>query len=93
MSPILNWDEDLYENKEFVSYYSYNPPALNNLKVISDTAQSPGAKYDNKFAGTLTDIGGFSLNYHKHINTGEGGIIITNSKKLAEDKGGWMNLN
>ena len=35
-----------------------------------------------KFAGTLSDIGGYSLNYHKHINTGEGGIIITNNKRL-----------
>ena len=27
-------------------------------------------------------MGGFSLNYHKHINTGEGGILITNYKKF-----------
>ncbi len=55
-----------------------------NLKVISDTAQAPGATYKNKLAGTLTDIGGFSLNYHKHIHTGEGGILVTNCKNLAE---------
>ena len=55
-----------------------------NLKVISDSAQSPGAKYDDKFAGTLSDIGGYSLNYHKHINTGEGGILVTNDDNLAE---------
>ena len=53
-----------------------------NLKVISDSAQSIGSKVGNKFAGTLSDIGGYSLNYHKHINTGEGGIIVTNNKKL-----------
>ncbi len=35
LSPSLNWEEDIYENKEFISYNSYNPPALNNLKVIS----------------------------------------------------------
>ncbi len=35
LSSSLNWDEDLYENKEFISYNSYNPPALQNLKVIS----------------------------------------------------------
>jgi perosamine synthetase len=56
-----------------------------NLKVISDTAQSIGAKYkNNKFAGTLADIGGFSLNYHKHIHTGEGGVIVTNNYALSE---------
>ena len=42
----------------------------NKLKVISDTAQSPGALYKGNFAGTLADIGGFSLNYHKHIHCG-----------------------
>ncbi len=55
----------------------------NNLKVISDAAQSPGGKYKNKYTGTLADIGGFSLNYHKHIHTGEGGVIVTNDDELA----------
>ena len=54
------------------------------LKVISDTAQSPGALYKGKYAGTLADIGGYSLNYHKHIHTGEGGIIVTNDDNLAD---------
>jgi perosamine synthetase len=55
-----------------------------NLKVISDSAQAPGAKYDGKFAGTIADIGGYSLNYHKHINTGEGGILVTNNDSFAD---------
>jgi dTDP-4-amino-4,6-dideoxygalactose transaminase len=54
------------------------------LKVISDAAQSPGAMYKGKPAGTLADIGGFSLNYHKHIHTGEGGILVTNDDQYAE---------
>ena len=54
------------------------------LKIISDTAQSPGAKYKSHFAGTKAHIGGFSLNYHKHIHTGEGGILVTNDDDLAE---------
>ncbi len=54
-----------------------------NLKVISDTAQAPGALYKNKFAGTLSHIGGYSLNYHKHIHTGEGGVLVTNDDYLA----------
>ena len=55
-----------------------------NLYVIEDSAQSPGAKYNGKFAGTLGDIGIFSLNYHKHIHSGEGGIIVTNDDDLAD---------
>ncbi len=55
-----------------------------NLKLISDTAQAPGALYQNKYAGTLADIGGYSLNYHKHIHCGEGGVLVTNDDQLAE---------
>lgn len=54
------------------------------LKVISDTAQAPGAQYKGKFAGTLADVGGFSLNYHKHIHTGEGGVLVTNDADIAQ---------
>lgn len=55
-----------------------------NLKVVLDTAQAPGALYYGDFVGTSADIGGFSLNYHKHIHTGEGGVIVTNDDDLAE---------
>ena len=34
------------------------------------------------YIGTIGDIGVFSLNYHKHIHTGEGGICCTNNKEL-----------
>jgi perosamine synthetase len=53
------------------------------LKIISDTAQAPGARIGNAHAGTLADIGGYSLNYHKHIHSGEGGIIVTNDDRFA----------
>ena len=55
----------------------------NNLKVITDSAQAPWSKNKGRITGTLGDIGGFSLNYHKHIHTGEGGIIVTNNKYFA----------
>lgn len=55
-----------------------------NLKLISDCAQAPGALYKDQLAGTLADVGGFSLNYHKHIHTGEGGILVTNDDEIAE---------
>ena len=52
------------------------------LKVISDSAQSIGTLNKRRYSGTIADVGGFSLNYHKHINTGEGGILVTNNKKI-----------
>ena len=55
-----------------------------NLVVIEDASQAPGATYKNKFAGTLGDIGVFSLNYHKHIHTGEGGMVVTDNDELAD---------
>lgn len=54
-----------------------------NLKVIEDAAQAPGVYYKGKPVGTIGDIGGFSLNYHKHIHTGEGGMLVTRDANLA----------
>ena len=51
--------------------------------MIEDNAQSPFAKYGDKYAGTIGDIGVFSLNIHKHIQTGEGGVVVTNDGDLA----------
>jgi len=55
-----------------------------NLKIIEDCAQAPFAKCGSHYAGTLGDIGVYSLNYHKHIHSGEGGIIVTNNDELAD---------
>ena len=56
-----------------------------NLKLIVDSAQSIGAKYlkTGKYSGTVGDVGGFSFNCHKHINTGEGGLLVTNNPEIA----------
>jgi perosamine synthetase len=55
-----------------------------NLKLITDSAQAPGTIYKGKITGTLAHVGGYSLNYHKHIHTGEGGIIVTNDDDIAD---------
>jgi dTDP-4-amino-4,6-dideoxygalactose transaminase len=55
-----------------------------NLLVIEDAAQAPGARYRGRYAGTLADVGVFSLNYHKAIHCGEGGVVVTNDDNLAE---------
>ena len=54
------------------------------IKIITDSAQAPYSYYKGRLTGTLSDIGGFSLNFHKIINTGEGGIIVTNNDTLAK---------
>jgi perosamine synthetase len=53
------------------------------LKVIEDNAQGPLAAEGGRLAGTIADIGVFSLNYHKHIHTGEGGMCVTRDPTLA----------
>jgi perosamine synthetase len=55
-----------------------------NLRVVEDAAQAPGTWHRGERVGGLVDIGGYSLNFHKHIQTGEGGIIVTNDDDLAE---------
>ena len=54
------------------------------LKLITDSAQAPYSLFKKKIAATISDVGGISLNYHKHIHTGEGGVIFTNSDKIAQ---------
>lgn len=55
-----------------------------NVVVIEDCAQSPGARYHQQYAGTVAHIGVFSLNYHKHIHAGEGGVCVTNNFEYAQ---------
>ncbi len=55
-----------------------------NLRIIEDAAEAHGAKYNNKLAGTFGDLGCFSFYGNKIVTTGEGGMIITNDKNLAD---------
>lgn len=53
------------------------------IYLIEDNAQAPRATECGRFAGTIGHIGVFSLNRHKHIQTGEGGICATDDDDLA----------
>lgn len=53
-----------------------------NLSVIEDAAHALGAKYKDKMIGSLSDMTVFSFHPIKHITTGEGGMVVTNSEEL-----------
>ena len=56
--------------------------ARHNLPVIEDAAQAPFATYRGQRAGTMGDIGCFSLQQGKHMTAGEGGLVISRDAKL-----------
>lgn len=53
-----------------------------DVKVIEDCAQSVGKKYKGKMLGSFGDVSVFSFYATKVITTGEGGMVLTNSKKI-----------
>ena len=59
-----------------------------NLLVLEDNAQACGGSYRGKKLGTLGDMGILSFDYYKTMTTGEGGMVLTNSKALY-DRSDW----
>jgi len=55
-----------------------------NLLVLEDSCQAAGASYKGKKVGSIGDISAFSLNIFKTINSGDGGLVVTNDKSLFE---------
>lgn len=54
------------------------------LYVIEDAAEAHGAEYKGRKVGGIGDIGCFSFYANKIITTGEGGMVVTDSREIAE---------
>jgi perosamine synthetase len=55
-----------------------------NLSIVEDAAQAHGLSYDGKPPGAFAGSACWSLYASKNITTGEGGVVTTNSDKIAE---------
>ena len=55
-----------------------------NIPIIEDSAQSLGSTFKNKHTGTFFEMGCFSMYPAKVMTAGEGGFVVTNSKKLRD---------
>ncbi|WP_417335312.1 aminotransferase class I/II-fold pyridoxal phosphate-dependent enzyme [Halobacteriovorax marinus] len=56
----------------------------NDLVVIEDSCQSLGGEFEGKFLGSIGDFGCFSFNKDKILTSGDGGIVVTNSREMYE---------
>ncbi len=56
----------------------------NKLLVLEDCATALGAKINKKHVGNFGNVGVFSFYPIKHMTTGEGGMVISNDKKIIE---------
>jgi len=94
MDTNILYDIDMTNVKAIIPVHLHGHPAnMHNLmtvakkyglKVIEDAAQAITAKIGNQYVGTIGDCGVFSFNQSKHISTGEGGMVLTNSDEIAE---------
>lgn len=63
-----------------------------SLKLIEDAAEMIGQNYKGRPCGSFGDISTLSFYPNKHITTGEGGMILTNNKEIAENCSELRNL-
>lgn len=54
-----------------------------NLKIVEDAACAAGSGYKGRPAGSLGDVGCFSLHPRKSVTTGEGGMLTTNNDEAS----------
>lgn len=64
-----------------------------SIPIIEDAAEAHGAEYKGKKAGSLGDIATFSFYANKIVTTGEGGMVVSNSKELIEKVKSKKNLS
>lgn len=53
-----------------------------NLLVVEDACQAVGVSYKGRRLGTIGQVGAFSFNQYKNINSGEGGAVLTNDDRI-----------
>jgi len=72
-----------------------------NIEVIEDACEAIGAEYEGRKVGTFGKVGVFAFYPNKQITTGEGGMVVTNSRRVAglckslrnqgrNENGGWL---
>ncbi len=94
IDPFLIEEKITRKTKAIIPVHLYGHPCnmgpiisiakKHNLYVIEDAAEAHGAEYKGRKVGGLGTLGCFSFFGNKIMTTGEGGIIVTNSKKLAD---------
>ena len=57
----------------------------NNIVLIEDAAEALGSKYKGKLGGSFGNFSVHSFHRTKTITTGEGGMIVTNDKKIYQE--------
>jgi perosamine synthetase len=58
--------------------------ARHNLKIIEDACEAIGAEYNGQRVGTFGDCGVFAFYPNKQMTTGEGGVIVTDNREIAQ---------
>ena len=94
INPLLIEEKITKRTKAIIVVHIYGHPVdmdpiieiakKHKLFVIEDAAEAHGALYKNKKVGSLSDIACFSFYANKIITTGEGGMVVTNNKELAD---------
>lgn len=73
----------------------HNIAKKHNLKVVEDASHACGSQYKGKMIGGLSDLTCFSFHAVKNLATGDGGMVTTNNKKLADaiKRLRWVGIN